>query len=91
MVPSSEISLEICLLYIQVLVAEEEEEDKKIEDEKEGDPASEKVVSAHIRGFFFLHSANEHRFKLTFFKDRAGFEFSRTGRKMVKLVDRSSG
>lgn len=89
MVPSNEISLEIRLLLCVRRVPEAEER----EEGEGGDPAAsgEEAVSAHIRGFFFLHAANEHRFRLNFVKDRAGFELSRTGRKVVKLVDRSSG
>ncbi|KAK6859077.1 hypothetical protein PG995_004930 [Apiospora arundinis] len=75
MIPSKEVSLEIRLLRTW----------------EEGDPTSEEVIVAHIRGFFYMHPGNEHRFKVTFVKDRSGFELSPTGRKLVKLVDRSAG
>ena len=74
MMPSNETSLEIRLLCVRA------------EEENHG---AEKAVAAHIRNFFYLHSVNEYRFKLTFVQDRAGFELSRTGRKVAKLVDRS--
>ncbi|KAK8023486.1 hypothetical protein PG991_006725 [Apiospora marii] len=74
MMPSNETSLEIRLLCVRV---------------EEGNYAAEKTIAAHIRNFFYLHPVNEHRFKLTFVEDRAGFELSRTGRKIAKLIDRS--
>ncbi|KAK6836924.1 hypothetical protein PG987_007419 [Apiospora arundinis] len=75
MIPSKEVSLEIRLLRAW----------------EEGDSTSEEVIVAHIRGFFYMYPGNEHRFKVTFVKDRSGFELSPTGRKLVKLVDRSAG
>ncbi|KAK8859087.1 hypothetical protein PGQ11_009821 [Apiospora arundinis] len=75
MIPSKEVSLEIRLLRAW----------------EEGDSTSEEVIVARIRGFFYMHPGNEHRFKVTFVKDRSGFELSPTGRKLVKLVDRSAG
>ncbi|KAM0233801.1 hypothetical protein ACHAP5_010279 [Fusarium lateritium] len=74
MVPSLEISLEIRLLYSQ----------------QTPNAVSREDVVDRLRKFFTVYSSNEHRFTITFVDELNGFELSKTGRKVIKFVDRST-
>ena len=51
---------------------------------------SRQAVVDLLKNFFFVHSANEHRFRPIFVDDLNGFEVSETGRKVIKFLDRST-
>ncbi|KAH6892639.1 hypothetical protein B0T10DRAFT_537547 [Thelonectria olida] len=72
MEPSKEASLEIRLLYSQ----------------RNANTLSEQAVVDRFRHFFNVYASNKHRFCITFVNDLTGFELSKTGRKVIKLVDR---
>ncbi|KAF4979953.1 hypothetical protein FZEAL_3939 [Fusarium zealandicum] len=52
------------------------------------DAISRQAVVDRLRGFFYIDSANEHSFRITFVDALTGFELSQTGRKVVKFIDR---
>ncbi|KPM41727.1 hypothetical protein AK830_g4832 [Neonectria ditissima] len=72
MEPSQEASLEVRLLCSP----------------RNADLLSEDALGKQIQGFLHVCSENEHRFRLRFVKDLEGFELSKTGRKVIKFVDR---
>jgi phenylacetate-coenzyme A ligase PaaK-like adenylate-forming protein len=49
---------------------------------------SEDGIIQQLRTFVHAYEANEHRFRVTFVRNLNGFERSKTGRKVIKYVDR---
>lgn len=45
-------------------------------------------VTQRLRKFVHAYSSNEHRFFVTFVRDLNGFELSKSGRKVIKFIDR---
>ncbi|KAF5023464.1 hypothetical protein F66182_4464 [Fusarium sp. NRRL 66182] len=72
--PSQEASLEVRLLYCR----------------RDEEVLSKSDVVDRFREFFVVSGANEHRFQVTFVDTLTGFELSKTGRKVSKLIDRFS-
>jgi hypothetical protein len=73
-VPSLEVSLELRLLYRQ----------------QTSDVVSREDVIDRLRKFFMVYVSNEHRVMISFVDELNGFELSKTGRKVIKFVDRST-
>ncbi|KAM0438456.1 hypothetical protein ACHAPT_001205 [Fusarium lateritium] len=72
MEPSKEASLEIRMLC----------------SERNDQVLSRQEVIERLHSFIYVYSSNQHRFRATFVDEISGFELSKTGRKVIKFVDR---